>query len=288
MRPVERVQLLRSIVAPERETTVVDIGANPFNGKPPYGLLRRSGVCRVVGFEPQPEALAALNEVKREREVYLPYAVGNGKAETLHLTKNSGLVSVLPICPWVGDYLNPWWRRASKVERKVEIETKRLDDIDEIDHIDFLKIDIQGGELKVFQNGRRKLADCAVVQTEVAILPYYEGQPSFGDIQAELTAQGFIAHKFAEISGHHLGYPLELARGIDLPKSQATVADVVFLRNPIHMNAMETETIRQMAIVGDAVLRSFDLVVRCLGELIARGALSKTDIAPYIGSLKRI
>lgn len=288
MKPADRVRLLRDILLPERETTVVDIGANPFNGTPPYALLRRSGICRIVGFEPQPEALIALNERKGERDVYLPYAVGTGGKETLYLTRNSGLVSVLSICPWVGDYLNPWWQRASQIERKIEIVTKRLDDIEEIHHIDFLKIDIQGGELKVFQNGRRKLSDCAVVQTEVAILPYYEGQPTFGDIQAEMASQGFIAHKFVEVSAHHLRYPLKLARGIDLPKSQATVADIVFLRNPIKMAAMKTETIRQMAIVADAVLRSFDLVIRCLGELIARDVLTKDAVVPYIHALKRV
>lgn len=288
MRPVKRLQLLRDILAPERETTVVDIGANPFNGRPPYALLRRSGLCRVVGFEPQPEALAALNEAKGEREHYLPYAVGSGDRETLYVTRNSGLVSILPICNWVGEYLNPWWERASQVNEKLEIETKRLDEIDEIEHIDFLKIDIQGGELKVFQNGRRKLADCAVVQTEVAILPYYVGQPTFGDIQNEMSCQGFIAHKFVETSAHHLRYPLRLARGVELPKSQATVADIVYLRNPIHMADMETETIRQMAMLADGVLRSFDLVVRCLGELILRRVLTEDDVAPYIEALKRI
>ena len=32
---------------------VVDIGANPIDGDPPYRLLLDAGLCRVTGFEPQ-------------------------------------------------------------------------------------------------------------------------------------------------------------------------------------------------------------------------------------------
>ena len=39
---------------------VVDIGANPIDGDPPYRRLLDSGLCRVTGFEPQPQALADL------------------------------------------------------------------------------------------------------------------------------------------------------------------------------------------------------------------------------------
>lgn len=286
MRPIDRITALHRILAPEALSVVVDIGANPFAGKPPYGTLRRAGLCRVIGFEPQPEALAALQAKAGPNETYLPYAVGTGGPETLHLTRNSGLVSVLPPEPWVADYLNPWWRRAAEVRRTLPIETRRLDDMEEIGRIDFLKIDIQGGELRVFENARVKLAQAAVVQTEVAFLPYYQGQPSFGDIQAEMAAQGFIAHKLAEVARHHLDYPLQLAGGIELPRSQVTVMDVVFLRNPIDMGALETEVVRQMALLADAVLGSFDLALRCLAELARRGVVSRAQIRDYAHCLR--
>lgn len=43
---------------------VVDIGANPIDGSPPYAALLKAGNADVVGFEPNPEALAKLNEMK--------------------------------------------------------------------------------------------------------------------------------------------------------------------------------------------------------------------------------
>ena len=39
---------------------VVDIGANPIDSEPPYAGMLRTGAVEVVGFEPNPLALAAL------------------------------------------------------------------------------------------------------------------------------------------------------------------------------------------------------------------------------------
>lgn len=285
-RPIDRVRALHRIVKATRKTVVVDVGANPFNGTPVYAMLRRSGVARIIGFEPQPDALKALVEAAGPNEIYLPYAIGAGSQEILYVTKNSGLVSVLEPDPWIAEYLNPWWRRAIDVQRKVPMDTRRLDDLDEIDDIDFLKIDIQGGELAVFQNGRKKLSNAALIQTEVPILRYYKNQPSFGDIQNELESQGFLAHKFVEMSAHHLDYSTKLSQKLLLKKSQATVADVAFLRNPAVLADLTEETLQHMAILADSVLGSFDLVFRCLGELVSRETVRHEDVKEYVDLLR--
>ncbi|MGZ3033425.1 FkbM family methyltransferase, partial [Pseudomonas aeruginosa] len=80
------------------------------------------------------------------------------------------------------------------------IATHRLDDIGEIDAMDYLKIDVQGSELAVFQNGRRRLAEVVVIQTEVSFLPLYKKQPVFGEIDLELRSQGFIPHALLAIN----------------------------------------------------------------------------------------
>ena len=60
-----------------------------------------------------------------------------------------------------------------------------------------LKIDIQGSELSVFQNGQEKLAEAVAIQTEVSFITWYLDQPSFGEVDLELRGQGFIPHCFA-------------------------------------------------------------------------------------------
>ena len=49
----------------------------------------------------------------------------------------------------------PKFAQYATVVREVPIETRRLDDIAEIDTIDFLKIDVQGSELSVFRTAGR-------------------------------------------------------------------------------------------------------------------------------------
>ncbi|PQP54937.1 FkbM family methyltransferase, partial [Mycolicibacterium austroafricanum] len=83
-----------------------------------------------------------------------------------------------------------------EVLERIPLSTHRLDDISEIEHLDFLKIDIQGGELAVFQNGRTKLADAVAIQTEVSFVTLYRDQPTMGDVDVEMRSQGFVPHCF--------------------------------------------------------------------------------------------
>src|SRR5262249_34612530 len=74
---------LFDLLRPQRLTAVVDIGASPIDGEPPYKPMLDAGLCTLTGFEPQPEALAELNRRKGANETYLPYAVGDGRAHVL-------------------------------------------------------------------------------------------------------------------------------------------------------------------------------------------------------------
>ena len=58
-------QSLLDVLKPQRITEIVDIGANPIDGDPPYKPMLMAGeICRVTGFEPQETALKKLNEKK--------------------------------------------------------------------------------------------------------------------------------------------------------------------------------------------------------------------------------
>jgi FkbM family methyltransferase len=62
----------------------------------------------------------------------------------------------------------------------------------------FLKIDVQGAELEVLGGGLDVLRRCALVQLEVALLPYNEGAPMIADVIAWMKQQGWMA---TELSG---------------------------------------------------------------------------------------
>ena len=59
------IQNLLQLLKPARLTEIVDIGANPVDGEPPYRpMLAAKNLCRLTGFEPQQDALDALLKKK--------------------------------------------------------------------------------------------------------------------------------------------------------------------------------------------------------------------------------
>src|ERR1700761_1646053 len=196
---------LRDLLSPSRLTHVVDVGANPFDGgKPLYLPMLNAGLCQVTGFEPQHQAFLALQLRRGPNKLYLPYAVGDGSLSTLKVCRATGMTSLLEPDPTTLG-LFPALQPGGEVIERIPVKTHRLDDIHEIEHLDFLKIDIQGSELSVFQNGQEKLAEAVAIQTEVSFITLYLHQPSFGDVDVELRAQGFIPYGFPELSPRPIG-----------------------------------------------------------------------------------
>lgn len=133
----------------ERPTEIVDVGANPIDGAPPYQILLRAALCNVTGFEPDPEALAALNARKSARETYLLYAAGDGSSKKLRLCRYSGWNSTLLPDPAALDVFQ-FFKRNAEVAGTTEIDTRRLDDMAEIERVDYLKNRYTGRRTRCF------------------------------------------------------------------------------------------------------------------------------------------
>jgi FkbM family methyltransferase len=82
---------------------------------------------------------------------------------------------------------------------EVTVQTKKLDDQDII-NIDFIKLDIQGGELAALKGGQRLLGDCLGAEVEVSFISQYIGQPLFGDISYYMTGLGFEFIDFVHLN----------------------------------------------------------------------------------------
>jgi FkbM family methyltransferase len=274
--PSAHADPLSALLAPERLTAVVDIGANPIGAEPPYKSMLERRLCRLYGFEPQRAALAELNARKSELETYLPYVVGNGEQARLRECFASGMTSLLEPDPHMLKHF-PGFIEWGRVVADTRIATRRLDDVSEIEAMDFLKIDVQGSELAIFQNGRRRLAEAAVIQTEVSFFPMYKKQPVFGEIDLELRGQGFIPHALTEINRRMI-WPL---RGADPFASihQLIEADAVYIRDFTKPGTMSDEQLKQLALVAHHCYGSHDLAAICVQHLIYRKA-----VVPEAGS----
>jgi FkbM family methyltransferase len=274
---------LFKLLRPERLTAVVDIGANPIDGDPPYKSMLEKRLCRVVGFEPQSDALASLNAKKSDCETYLPYVISDGSEGTLRVCRAPGMTSLLrPDQHMLGHFQG--FKEWGQIVQEISVSTRRLDDIAEVEAFDLLKIDVQGSELAVFKHGRQKLSGAVAVQTEVSFLPLYEGQPIFGEIDLELRAQGFIPHGFPAINKRMIA-PLSTNNPY-VALNQLLEADIVYVRDFTRPEKISSEQLKHLALIAHHCYGSWDLAANCIHHLAARG-VSPTDSIPQYLTLIR-
>jgi FkbM family methyltransferase len=255
---------LNAILGTDIKVKIVDIGANPVDGTPPYAPLLRAGFAQVVGFEPAPKALAELNQKKGPNETYLPYAVGDGKTHTLNFCSASGMTSLLKPNPKVLDLLHgfPEW---AKVVGTEEVLTHRLDDIPEAAGFDLLKIDIQGAELMVMQNGVTNLRNALFVQTEVEFVPMYIDQPLFSDVDVFMRQQGFVLHRFDQLVSRVIK-PLIVNNDVFAGLSQLFWTDAFYIRDFTRLELLTTDQLLRLALILHDCYTSVDMVLHLLVE----------------------
>ena len=281
---VTGVDPLSDLLRPMRRTVVVDVGANPIDGDPPYKRMLAKGICEVIGFEPQSSAMARLELIKGPNERYLPFALGDGSCQTLRICRASGLASLKVPNPAHMELFNLFsgW---SEVIAEVPLSTHRLDDVAEITAMDFLKMDIQGSELDVLSHAGARLAEAVCVQTEVSFVPLYEGQPSFGEIDVFLRQAGFIPHCFAELKIWPLAPTVidnEPRKGL----RQLLEADLVYVRDFSDRDNLAVEQWKHLALIAHHVYGSVDLAARAIAMVSELGAAPPHAVRFYLDSLK--
>jgi FkbM family methyltransferase len=274
------VELLR----PQRLTSVVDIGANPIDGDPPYKEMLRQRICHVTGFDPHPNALTRLNAAKSNLETYLPYAIGDGGSHTLKICRGIGFASLLQPDEKVLTHF-PGFSERGKVIGEIRLATRRLDDIAEIRELDLLKIDVQGSELSIFKNGRVRLAKAAVVHTEISFMTLYKEQPAFGEVDMELRGLGFIPHMFAAINKKMIAPMLGPDPASAL--NQIIEADIVYVRDYTKPDAIESEQLKHIAIIAHHCYGSYDLAMNCIHHLTNRNEVGPDAKTRYLKLTKK-
>ena len=259
---------------------VIDIGANPIDGTPPYAGLLQRGLVNLIGFEPQKDALQKLLTMKGPNETYLPHAVGTGEKTKLYICQASGMTSTLKPNNQVLDHFQgyPIWGKVKSIE---EIDTVRLDDVSEITKIDWLKIDIQGGELNVFKNAETKLKNALVIQTEVNFIQLYENQPLFAEIDQWMRANGFMLHTLLE-QRRRLYAPMKINGGIHQGINQLTTADAVYIKDINRASELTEDEVKKMAFILHEAYGSYDLSLRLIKNFLGEGVENK-----YIKKIKK-
>ena len=84
----------------------------------------------------------------------------------------------------------------SKFEKKIKVETKMLDTFlaeNSISRIDILKMDVQGGELKILEGAKDSLQKkiIKIIYTEIWFIEGYNDQPLYHDLATYLNNFGY-------------------------------------------------------------------------------------------------
>lgn len=246
---------------------IIDVGAMMVGDNPPdYQALLKPGVSKVIGFEPNEEECQNVNQTCTGDCLFLPYFIGDGSEQTFR-TCNYNMTSSLyePNTNLMEKFQN--LSELTQVVERTPVSTKRLDDIDEVQGADYLKIDVQGAEVDVFNGAENLLDEIMIIHTEVEFVPMYIDQPLFAEVDQILRKHGFLFHKFfrGAITGRTFK-PLIVNNNVNQAISQVLWADAIYVKNFMHLDRIPPEKLLKLAIILHDVYGSYDLVHYVLSE----------------------
>lgn len=247
--------------------TIVDVGAAALDKADPYHVLAERTASHIIGFEPDNKTCAALNAAGKLRHSYFPFAIGAGGPAKLHVTASGANSSLYAPN---ADLLRHFSALSGLLEVKhvSQVETHRLDNVVSSPEIDFLKIDVPGGELDVLTGAARLLPTALAVELEVEFLPMYEGAPLFGEVDAHMRAAGFQLHTFLDV---YRPVYTPFADASPVRPSQTLWADAVYVPDITKLEKFGRERLLKLAALAHELYGAVDLAAHILAHMRARG-----------------
>lgn len=263
---------LYEILKPASKTCIVDVGAAAYDhrldGPRPYENLLQLKIGSLIGFDPQVKNWPASDL----SETYLPDIIGDGSEAVLRTYKSPWLTSIFKPHPMACEVFK--FKQGFEIVGTETVQTKRIDDIEAVRRIDFLKMDAQGSELAIIHGSVNKLAETVCVQMEAQFLPLYEGQPMFRDLDRAMEYRGFVLHTFFSAANLMIG-PYVYGPRPDAAMRQIFHADAVYMRDFSRLELLQPEQVKQMALIAHYCFGSFDLAYRCVAHLLGTEAADR-------------
>ncbi len=159
--------------------------------------------AKIYAFEPEPNAYLKLNKKTYGYKNIFTYNAALGKEDgTKKLFISSNLTdasSSLLEQNKIHQDLHP----NITLDNSIEVMVRTLDSWaqqENIDYIDFMWLDMQGGELDALKSGTNLLKKVKAIYTEVLLMPTYKNAPLYPEVKAWLEEKGFSIEIEREIS----------------------------------------------------------------------------------------
>ena len=239
----------------KKPVIICDIGASPVDKTNFIDNLFDNTFCRIIGFEPNKAEFEKLDNTSPNKKYY-NFAIGDGTKKTLNICGSPGMSSFLE--PDY-EYLSKFhlFERLSKVIQRVEVKTKKLNDI--TDEIDFFKIDVQGYESEIIKNGKDKIKDALVVQIETSPVPLYKKEKSFSYVISQLEDLGYCLHMFNNINTR-IFKPMLLNNNPYKGIHHLFQLDCVMIKNFEKINKLNEDKLIKLILILFYSFKSYDLV----------------------------
>lgn len=265
---------------------LMDIGAAVIAEVPVYKTLLDEGLAHLNAFEGDSRQIQKIKEAYGDDVSIFSDFLSDGTEKTLYLASElSGMTSLLKPDINALKFFNGF-ESFGRIKKTELIQTKKLDDVAGLPKIDLLKMDIQGSELSVLENGLDKLEDCLAIQLEVSYICLYENQPTFGDIDIWMRQHGFMPHCFLDVKRWSIK-PTIFNNNFRVPGNQLLESDIVYIKNPLKFHLLNESQIKKLALISHYCFSSIDLCAYLLLNLISRGSLNQNAQQQYYESLNK-
>ena len=243
------------IINTKEPIVICDIGASSIEATPFIDDLMSSTNSILYGFEPNEDEYKKL--IPTDNKKYFNIAVGNGKVETLNICAAPGMTSILE--PDL-QYLNLFHGFAewTKIIKKINIQTKKLDEINFKEKIDFFKIDVQGYEYEIINHGRKKIEESLIVQIETSPVPLYKNEKPFSYICSTLEELGFNLHAFNHIDTRCFK-PMTVQKDTYTGINHLFQLNCVFIKNLNLIDTLSVKELKKMSLILFYSFKSYDL-----------------------------
>lgn len=189
---------------------VLDVGAN--EGQYALELREELGFTGdILSFEPLTEAFGRLKHNARQDPKWQVFNCALGEADgqvEINIAGNSVSSSLLPMLPAHLDAA-PQSRNIGREMITVKTLDSLIDSACPVGSRIFLKLDAQGAEGRILQGAARALGRIGTIQTEMSLVPLYEGALRVDEMIRFLGEKGYelvsLEPGFADpVSGHML------------------------------------------------------------------------------------
>lgn len=266
---------------------IMDVGASAIAETPVYKTLIERNWGQLNAFEGDERQIEKIYATYGPHTIIYRQFLFDGTDQTIYLASApSGMTSLLKPKLAALQFFNGF-EQFGQIFSTESVQTKRLDDIEKLPLIDFVKMDIQGAELTVLKNGTEKLKDCLVIQLEVSWICLYENQPTFGEVDVWMRSQGFEPHKLIDLKRWSIA-PTIFNNNFRVPGNQLLESDIVYIRDPLNLDVLSDKQISKLAVIAHFSLKSFDLCVHLLRTLEQRGSLEKGVHRQYLNRVHEL